>query len=111
MTDQNQWIDVKPREGSLVVNLGTLLTHMTGDRLKSTEHRVLAIGHPRKSVPFFFEPSYHAMVPRSLPQDPTSVSSVAECSDAFEYGPWMKERIKQFIEYGDFLKDLETSAE
>ena len=111
MTEKNEWVDVRPREGSLVVNLGTVLTHMTGDRLKSTEHRVLAIGRPRQSVPFFFEPSYHAKVPRSLPQDLSSISSAAECTDTFEYGPWMKERIKQFIEYGDFLKDLETAPE
>ena len=111
MTEKGEWLDIKPRKGSLVVNLGSLLTHMTGERLKSTEHRVLAIGRPRRSVPFFFEPSYHAMVPRSLPQDLTNVSSAAQCTDTFEYGPWMKERIKQFIEYGDFLKDLETESE
>lgn len=110
MTEQKEWLDVKPRKGSLVVNLGSLLTVMTGDRLKSTEHRVLAIGRPRKSVPFFFEPSCHAMVPRSLPQDPTSISSVAECTDTFEYGPWMINRIQQFIEYKDFLKGVKTPA-
>lgn len=111
MTEKSGWIDVRPREGSLVVNLGTLLTHMTGDRLKSTEHRVLAIGRSRQSVPFFFEPSYHTQVPRSLPQDLSGISSAAECTDTFEYGPFMKERIKQFIEYGDFLSDLETASE
>ena len=111
MTEKNEWVDVKPREGSLIVNLGTLLTHMTGDRLKSTEHRVLAIGRERQSVPFFFEPSYHAKIPRSLPKNLSNITSVAECKDTFEYGPFMKKRIKQFIEYGDFLKDLETASD
>ena len=51
------------------------------------------------------------MVPHSLPEVLSSISSVAECTDTFEYGPWMKERIKQFIEYGDFLKDIETPSD
>ena len=108
MTEKEEWIDVKPREGSLIVNLGTVLTRMTGDRLKSTEHRVLAIGRARKSVPFFFEPSCHAMVPTTLPKDLTSISSAAECTDKFEYGPWMVQRMQQFVEYKDFLKDIES---
>ena len=104
LSEKNEWIDIKPREGSLIVNLGTLLSRMTGDRLKSTEHRVLAIGRPRQSVAFFFEPSCHAMVPTSLPQDVTSITSVAECTDKFEYGPWMVERTQQFVEFKGLFK-------
>uniref|UniRef100_A0A2P2PIX4 Uncharacterized protein MANES_03G165900 n=1 Tax=Rhizophora mucronata TaxID=61149 RepID=A0A2P2PIX4_RHIMU len=52
---QNQWIDVPPVPGALVVNIGDLLQLMSNDRFKSVEHRVLAsrVG-PRLSVACFF---------------------------------------------------------
>nr|GME05851.1 1-aminocyclopropane-1-carboxylate oxidase homolog 1-like [Ipomoea batatas] len=51
----NQWIDVPPSPGALVVNIGDLLQLVTNDRFKSPEHRVLA-NHcgPRISVACFF---------------------------------------------------------
>ncbi|XP_077223504.1 1-aminocyclopropane-1-carboxylate oxidase homolog 1-like [Tasmannia lanceolata] len=52
---QNQWVDVSPVKGALVVNIGDLLQLMSNDKLKSIEHRVLAhrVG-PRISVACFF---------------------------------------------------------
>ncbi|XP_028762395.1 1-aminocyclopropane-1-carboxylate oxidase homolog 1 [Neltuma alba] len=51
----NQWIDVPPLPGALVVNIGDLLQLMSNDRLKSVEHRVLAnVEGPRVSVACFF---------------------------------------------------------
>ncbi|WCJ24003.1 2-oxoglutarate (2OG) and Fe(II)-dependent oxygenase superfamily protein [Euphorbia peplus] len=52
---QNQWIDVPPTPGALVVNIGDLLQAISNDKLISAEHRVLAnrIG-PRISVATFF---------------------------------------------------------
>ncbi|KAF8392227.1 hypothetical protein HHK36_022569 [Tetracentron sinense] len=52
---QNQWVDVSPLPGALVVNIGDLLQLISNNRLKSVEHRVLAnhIG-PRVSVASFF---------------------------------------------------------
>lgn len=54
---QNQWIDVPPLSGAIVVNIGDLLQLLSNDKLKSVEHRVLAnhIG-PRVSVACFFTP-------------------------------------------------------
>ncbi|KAF9612133.1 hypothetical protein IFM89_038316 [Coptis chinensis] len=54
---QNQWVDVPPRQGTLVANIGDLLQLITNDKFKSVEHRVLA-GHigPRISVATFFFP-------------------------------------------------------
>nr|XP_027118197.1 1-aminocyclopropane-1-carboxylate oxidase homolog 1-like [Coffea arabica] len=51
----NQWIDVPPVPGSLVVNIGDLLQIVSNDKYKSAEHRVLAnrIG-PRISIACFF---------------------------------------------------------
>nr|XP_004236794.1 1-aminocyclopropane-1-carboxylate oxidase homolog 1 [Solanum lycopersicum] len=52
---QNQWIDIHPVNGALVVNLGDLMQLLSNDKFKSAEHRVLAqhIG-PRISIACFF---------------------------------------------------------
>ncbi|KAK4732529.1 hypothetical protein R3W88_025517 [Solanum pinnatisectum] len=52
---QNQWIDVPPTPGALVVNIGDLLQIISNDKYISVEHRVLSnkVG-PRISVPCFF---------------------------------------------------------
>ncbi|EEF33070.1 1-aminocyclopropane-1-carboxylate oxidase homolog 1 [Ricinus communis] len=55
---QNQWIDVPPTPGALVVNIGDLLQLISNDKFISVEHRVLAnhIG-PRISAACFFSTS------------------------------------------------------
>ncbi|MED6194146.1 hypothetical protein PIB30_025874 [Stylosanthes scabra] len=52
---QNHWIDVKPVEGALVINMGDLIQLISNDKFKSVKHRVLAnsVG-PRISVACFF---------------------------------------------------------
>ncbi|XP_027116492.2 1-aminocyclopropane-1-carboxylate oxidase homolog [Coffea arabica] len=52
---QNQWIDVPPTPGALVINIGDLLQLISNDTYKSVEHRVKAnkVG-PRVSVPSLF---------------------------------------------------------
>ncbi|XP_076909407.1 1-aminocyclopropane-1-carboxylate oxidase homolog 1-like [Bidens hawaiensis] len=58
---QNQWIDVPPTPGALVINIGDLLQMITNDKLKSVEHRVLAnVKGPRVSVACFFSTSLAA---------------------------------------------------
>ncbi|XP_021725878.1 1-aminocyclopropane-1-carboxylate oxidase homolog 1-like [Chenopodium quinoa] len=59
----NQWVDVQPIPGALVVNIGDLLQMISNDKFKSVYHRVSAnhIG-PRISVAFFL----HG--PRSSPK-------------------------------------------
>ncbi|KAH6778019.1 2-oxoglutarate and oxygenase superfamily protein [Perilla frutescens var. frutescens] len=52
---QNQWVDVPPLPGALVVNIGDLLQLVTNDKFKSVEHRVLSSkAGPRVSVASFF---------------------------------------------------------
>ncbi|KAL5732251.1 hypothetical protein ACHQM5_004897 [Ranunculus cassubicifolius] len=52
---QNHWVDVPPMHGALVVNIGNLLQLVSNDRLKSSEHRVVAKKEgPRISVACFF---------------------------------------------------------
>ncbi|XP_052173969.1 1-aminocyclopropane-1-carboxylate oxidase homolog 1-like isoform X2 [Diospyros lotus] len=56
---QNQWIDVPPTPGALVVNIGDLLQLISNDKFISVEHRVLAnkVG-PRVSVACFFSTDF-----------------------------------------------------
>ncbi|XP_073138497.1 1-aminocyclopropane-1-carboxylate oxidase homolog 1-like [Henckelia pumila] len=52
---RNQWVDVPPTPGALVVNHGDLLQLISNDKFKSVEHRVLASKTgPRISVASFF---------------------------------------------------------
>lgn len=51
------WIDVTPKEGTFVVNVGNLLARWTNDLYASTLHRALHIGNdPRISAAFFVYP-------------------------------------------------------
>ncbi|XP_050239422.1 1-aminocyclopropane-1-carboxylate oxidase homolog 1-like [Quercus robur] len=52
---ENQWVDVNPIPGALVVNLGDMLQLISNDRFISANHRVFAknVG-PRISVASFF---------------------------------------------------------
>ncbi|CAI9776896.1 unnamed protein product [Fraxinus pennsylvanica] len=53
--NNNQWINVQPLAGSLVVNIGDLFQIISNDEFKSAEHRVVAnqVG-PRISTACFF---------------------------------------------------------
>jgi isopenicillin N synthase-like dioxygenase len=52
---QNQWVDVPPLHGAVVVNIADLLQLITNDKFKSVNHRVPAKkAGPRVSVASFF---------------------------------------------------------
>lgn len=55
----DQWINVPPLSGALVVNIGDLMQLISNDKFKSVDHRVVAnhLG-PRISVACFFSTSY-----------------------------------------------------
>lgn len=53
--DNDRWVDVEPRKGAFVVNLGNLMMRWTNDNYMSNLHRVInKTGKERYSVPFFF---------------------------------------------------------
>ncbi|CAI0458146.1 unnamed protein product [Linum tenue] len=66
---QDQWVDVTPLPGSLVINIGDLLQLMSNDKFKSVKHRVLA-NHsdgPRISTACFFSTG---LLPNSTKYEP-----------------------------------------
>ncbi|XP_058184743.1 1-aminocyclopropane-1-carboxylate oxidase homolog 1-like [Rhododendron vialii] len=54
-----EWVDVEPVEGAVVINIGDILQIISNDEYKSVEHRVLAnpLQEPRVSVAVFCNPS------------------------------------------------------
>ena len=55
------WLEAKPEEGNLVINVGDMLERNTNNKLRSTIHRVVnppkeQWGTPRYSIPFFMHP-------------------------------------------------------
>lgn len=78
---QDEWIDVPPIPGALVVNLGEMLEVATNGYLQATIHRVTAppAGVDRYSVPFFWSPRLDAVIdvvplPAHLAADARGVS-------------------------------------
>jgi len=58
-----QWIDVTPRQGTFVVNVGNVLARWTNDLYSSTLHRALHVGNdPRISAAFFVYPDATTLV-------------------------------------------------
>ncbi|KAE8142795.1 Clavaminate synthase-like protein [Aspergillus pseudotamarii] len=55
LSAQDEWIDARPIEGTLVVNIGDFLQRLSNNKFKSTVHRVYnRQPDSRYSMPFFF---------------------------------------------------------
>jgi isopenicillin N synthase-like dioxygenase len=62
-TPDGYWLDVPAEQGVLVCNIGDMLDKLTEGRYRSTPHRVRnTSGHGRLSFPYFFDPSWDALV-------------------------------------------------
>jgi len=63
VSSRGEWIEAPPIEGTFVVNIGDMLERLTGGLYVSTPHRVRNAGATgRLSMPFFFDPGFHAEV-------------------------------------------------
>jgi isopenicillin N synthase-like dioxygenase len=90
------WINVEPRPGAIVCNLGDMLERLTGGRYRSTPHRVRnTSGASRLSFPYFFDPSWDATVP-TLPLPATNNQGSHERWDGGDVLAWEGT-------YGDYL--------
>lgn len=83
LTKDNEWIDAPPIPNTFVVNLGDMLERWSNGLFRSTRHRVLTAGdRERYSIPFFFEPTFDAVVeclesccsPENPPKYPSTTS-------------------------------------
>ncbi|MPY94654.1 MAG: isopenicillin N synthase family oxygenase [Acidimicrobiia bacterium] len=70
-----QWVDVAPRPGAFVVNLGEMLQEMTGNYFVATTHRVVA-AEPRFSSAYFHGPDLRTRLD-PLPLAPGFAAAVA----------------------------------
>jgi isopenicillin N synthase-like dioxygenase len=82
---------VRPVPKTLVVNLGDMLSRITGYKLRATKHCVLDIGVERYSAPFFLEPCYLARIPSNVVQ--AEDTDAAEQLTEFIYGDWVIEKM------------------
>ena len=61
LSNQNEWLRASVDEGVIICNIGDMLQRLTNNTLRSTTHRVKAIGNemnsPRYSIPFFVHPN------------------------------------------------------
>jgi len=63
--EEGRWIEARPRDNTLVVNIGELLELATNGYLRATVHRVVspAKGNERLSIAFFLGAQLDAVVP------------------------------------------------
>ena len=60
---EHGWIDVEPRPGSIVINLGDCMQVWTNDRYRAAVHRVLPMStSTRMSIPYFLNPARDRVV-------------------------------------------------
>ena len=63
LTKDQVWVDVPPRENSIVVNLGDVLQVWSNDQYRAAIHRVTPRSQDaRFSTPYFFNPAADAMI-------------------------------------------------
>lgn len=60
---EGDWQAVQPLDGTLVINIGDLMSRWTNDRFRATRHRVInKSGKERMSVACFGNTNFHAMI-------------------------------------------------
>jgi isopenicillin N synthase-like dioxygenase len=92
------WVEIPPRPGALVCNLGDMIERMTGGVYRSTPHRVrIPAGRDRIACPFFFDPGWNAEVRPIL-------AGVAAGADDSAADRWDGASVHDFSgTYGDYL--------
>nr|XP_053648532.1 1-aminocyclopropane-1-carboxylate oxidase-like [Cherax quadricarinatus] len=99
-------LDVPHRRGHLVVNIGVLLSTMSGGNLKATRHRVVECGGDRFSVPFFLEPKFDGNINQVLPSGTPQLTE--DPDQRVFYGPWLWEKTTKYAEYKGLIERLKS---
>lgn len=93
---RGEWIEVPADPDVIICNIGDMLDRLTEGRYRSTPHRVRnTSGQDRLSFPFFFDPSWDAVV-EPLPLDGSPVSEGRDRWDESDPAAWTGT-------YGDYL--------
>ena len=96
-----RWIGVPPKPGSLVVNIGELMTRWTNGRLRSTLHRVVnRSGRNRFSIPLFVHPNADTRV------DPCDLPGITEATAQYEPIISGEYLVSRFSGYRESWKDM-----
>ncbi|EFJ29784.1 2-oxoglutarate-Iron(II)-dependent oxygenase [Selaginella moellendorffii] len=89
----DKWITVKPRTGSLVVNVGDIVQVWSNDRYKSVQHRVINNDqNVRYSFAFSCVPGVSTLV-APLPQFTSEIQQAPRYRE-FQYGEYMMYRFE-----------------
>ena len=92
----DEWIPAPCVPDSIVVNIGDLMSRVSGGKFKATVHRVRSSpGKERFSVPFFFEPGAECVVK----------SAVDAGHVGIRYGTHILEKMGGWIEFRDVALD------
>jgi isopenicillin N synthase-like dioxygenase len=63
LSTRHGWIDVPPREGTIIVNLGDSVQAWSNDSYKAAVHRVVPMTtRARMSTPYFYHPARDAII-------------------------------------------------
>lgn len=92
------WIDVPPKSGTIVVNIGDLLQVWTNDRCTAGVHRVLPVTSSagRYSTPFFYQPTVDVTI------EPWVEAGEKALYQPFSWREFIRGRVTDnFADYGE----------
>jgi isopenicillin N synthase-like dioxygenase len=97
LNSDNEWLEIMPQEGEIVINVGDMLQRLTNNYLKSTTHRVVNPPKeqwhvPRLSIPFFLHPKSE-MDLSCLPSTVTADRPLAY--EPISAGEYLDERLRE----------------
>ena len=97
LTSDNEWLEIMPGPGEIVINVGDMLQRLTNNYLVSTTHRVVNPPKeqwhvPRLSIPFFLHPQ-SVMDLTCLPSTVTTSRPLAY--EPITAGAYLDERLRE----------------
>ena len=100
-----RWIQVEPKPGTLVINIGDIVQVWSNDQYRAALHRVaVSTSAERYSLPYFFNPAYSASY--------APLESLLDHANSANYHPinwgdFRKER--QHGDYGDYGSEIQIA--